>query len=563
MIQQWQESHTLLTTAVSRFCDSSTLLEQQCTSQSGNSGDLISRIDSSLDYLQSTLHQQLTLARVSLAQTRNRLARSAVSLPQEILCEIFRHVVYDPTDEDDPSAVMISMERRVEKIYRRLYSLLGVCTAWWRTGLDCKALWSVIPVNLGRRPQSTTLALQRTGSNGLVLALSLPLDTGRIFDALATHLSRFSVINISSNFLPDYTFITLLKMILRNGTSECISSISIKYCRKEEEIIHWGKHATKPFDTFLAALEPQFYQLVGSLSVLRLGALALNWGRTTFSDRLVVLQLSGISLGRQPGIDAFIAALSSAYELRDLKLISIQGVPNITTHIPVGDVSILPHLESLYIEDLCLSMFSIFMTFITPGSYHLTLNLYPSLSTSYFTVDGTPDIRATFASYAQVCAILRLIKIDKLIICMDESNPWSSATGLRALLKSVPKAQTIVMNSYHLDMDILRAFRQPPRPPSWESTRDDLFPKLEVIEFHCSTIESPLGDLKKDIKYLLASHPVRRMVLGVHYHVENEAPLDEDNETIVWLKATVPEFYLFPEQHDPPEKTIVWQLWDV
>ncbi|KAL5637359.1 hypothetical protein ACGC1H_001113 [Rhizoctonia solani] len=145
MIQQWEEANTLLTTAVSRFCDMSTLLEQQCTSRSKAPGNLISWIDSSLNYLQSTLGRQLTRARVSLAQTRNRLARPT-TIPHEILCEIFLHVVYDPTDADDPAAVMICMERRVEKIYRRLYSLLGVCTAWWRSGLAYKALWSVIPI---------------------------------------------------------------------------------------------------------------------------------------------------------------------------------------------------------------------------------------------------------------------------------------------------------------------------------------------------------------------------------------------------------------------------------
>ena len=69
MIQQWTEADTLLSTAASRFLNLSTVLEKQCATRDGNSGDLASHIDSPLDHLQSTINWQLAQARVSLAKT--------------------------------------------------------------------------------------------------------------------------------------------------------------------------------------------------------------------------------------------------------------------------------------------------------------------------------------------------------------------------------------------------------------------------------------------------------------------------------------------------------------
>ncbi|KAG8725894.1 hypothetical protein FRC11_001241, partial [Ceratobasidium sp. 423] len=87
------------------------------------------------------------------------------------------------------------------------------------------------------------------------------------------------------------------------------------------------------------------------------------------------------------------------------------------------------------------------------------------------------------------------------------------------------------MNFYKLDQGVLQALTRPPMPPSLESTRNDRFPKLETVEFHCPTFSSPHSDLKKGFRDLLASHPVKKMVLRIHFEdKETDASLDEGDE---------------------------------
>ncbi|CAE6434428.1 unnamed protein product [Rhizoctonia solani] len=224
---------------------------------------------------------------------------------------------------------------------------------------------------------------------------------------------------------------------------------------------------------------------------------------------------------------------------------------------------VLPKLEYLHIEDLSFNVLDLFMEALAPGSYHVTVNLYPAFSEGYFRSEEDLLNQSPVASEDEICAVLRTVKIDKLIICLDDHCLWSSNTGLRTLLKSVPGVKTLIMNFYTVDHNLLKALKQPPRPPSWQSTRNDLFPKFETIEFHCSTVPSSLGDLKKGFRDLLASHPVKKMSLGVYFDDKGtEASLDEGNEVIDWFKATVPEFHLYRRQTDPPEMISSWQLWD-
>ncbi|KAH7333028.1 hypothetical protein B0J17DRAFT_771503 [Rhizoctonia solani] len=101
-IPQWEEAGVLLATAVSRFFDLSTLLESRCTIRDKASSDLVALIEPPLNYFQSSLERQLTQApsRIWLTETRNRLGRSILSLPQKNVSEIFLLILYDPTDED-------------------------------------------------------------------------------------------------------------------------------------------------------------------------------------------------------------------------------------------------------------------------------------------------------------------------------------------------------------------------------------------------------------------------------------------------------------------------------
>ncbi|KAG8689967.1 hypothetical protein FRC11_014620 [Ceratobasidium sp. 423] len=568
IIQQWKEAGTLLSTAVSRFLDLSTLLETQCTTRDGSSSDLIIRIDTSLDHLQSTIDRQLTQARVSLAKTRNRLTKSVLRLPDEIISEIFVRMVYDPTDDRDPSAILIVMSRRVELIYRRLYSLLGVCASWRRVGLSTKALWSVIPFidpHVGDpRLRSAGLSLERAGNEGLHLAVYLKKHTFPAFGPLYTHLHRFGAITISQEGDATFTAVSILRMFLAYGVCQSISKLCLENIANNihlETRNHPVAESSKPLNIELAHYLPQFFQLLASLSTLRLHGLTLDWANTTFSNRLAVLQIGGISLGSQPIIDAFISALTSARELRELKLISIRAMPDEDVNVPVNGL-VLPKLEFLHIEDLYFNVLDLFMKVLAPGPYHLTVNLHPAFRVGYVRSADDFSPQLIEASEEDICALLRTVEIDKLIIHPADDCLWTD-TGLHTLLKSTPRVKTLIMNSYYLEQEVLKALAQPPRPPSSESAHGDLFPKLETIEFQCCVFLSPLGELKEGFRDLLASHPVKKMALGIYKDEEAEALLNEGSEVIEWLKTTVPQFQLYRQQTDSPDIISSRQLWDV
>ncbi|CAE6388787.1 unnamed protein product [Rhizoctonia solani] len=547
IIQQWTEASTLLATAISRFCDLSTLLETQCTFRNEGSSDMIDRLDLSLNYLQSSVDRRLTQARVSLAKTRNRLTRNVFTIPQEVLCEIFQHAIYSPNRGNEPSTNVMDMSYRVGIIYRRLYSLLSVCKAWWQVGITCRNLWSVTPIfppEIGCLPSQPDLSLQRGPSKGLNLAASLTRGSLHRLSDLGPHRSRFSTINISYNPDSGRALSELLGIFLRGNTLPSISRLSL-YDTLEEDL-----------DKHLIGFRPQFQQLLGSLSTLRLSGFTLDWRRVTFSNRLVALQLSRISLGEQSRIEIFISALATANTLRDLKLISIRGVPDEAWHtiIPSSETPILPHLECLYIGDVCINIFNLFIKAIASGSYRLTLNITPAFITRYYlSNNSTSSPKFANVDCDEFCASLHLAKINKLVIGMDK-RMWSTPTGFRALLKSLPELKTIVLNYCSIESDILKAFRQPPRPSGCKVS----FPRLEVIEFHRSAFGSPLGQLKKEFKDVLASHPVQRMILGMHFE-----EVQEDDPMIRWLKTTVPEFRLFPMEDVASELCSTWELWDV
>ncbi|KAG8684826.1 hypothetical protein FRC11_011550 [Ceratobasidium sp. 423] len=470
-IQQWEEAGTVLTTAVSRFLDLSALLETQCITRDEGSSDLVARIDSSLDHLQSTIERQLTQARLSLAKLRNRFVRSIIILPDEIISEIFLRVVYDPTDDDNPSAVMIDMTRRVELIYRRLYSLLAVCVSWKRVGLTTKALWSVVPFigpYIGRlQSQSSGLSLQRAGNKGLHLAVSLAEHVYPKFGPLVEHLDRFSAITISQADGATFSASEILEMFLEHGAYQFVSQLSLANDQETDD--HPIDQPPKALNSSLLLYKPQFLQFIESLATLRLQGVALDWGCTAFSNRLAVLQVGKISLGSQPGIDAFVSALMSACELRDLKLISISAVPNKGVYVPANGL-VLPMLESLYIEDLSFNIFNIFVKVLAPGSCNLTVNLSPAFTEGHVRSGDDLPTQFIMAEDDEIHTLLGTAKIDKLIISADDNCLWSSVTGLRSLLKYMPRVKTLIMNFYNLDQDVLKALKQPPRPPLWKST---------------------------------------------------------------------------------------------
>ncbi|CAE7061088.1 unnamed protein product [Rhizoctonia solani] len=486
------------------------------------------------------------------AQARPSQTRSITSFPEEVLQEIFIHAVYNISD----NYVMDVMINRVEAIYRRLHTLLAVCATWRRVGLTYPALWTVVPLLANQktghqRPLSTSLSLERAGNKNLHLALCALHLSPMHFTALTDNWHRFSVINIWSDYEEEEDIDYLLPLILKHSLPGAISTLSIR--RKGGLADFFGRHY------HFSRFEPSISQLISSLAVLRTNNFNIEWSRISFTHRLIDLELTNMKLYDGPAITAFFAALSSAKELKELKLVSfIIALDRDGVTRPSGAIS-LPKLEILHLEHLHFNILQFVLSAIAPGSYHLVLN--PLEETAFDYVSGSESKRV---SEDRICTYFSGIKVHKLILWGQRQFFWSTKAGLTRLLKSLPSVKTLVMNYYPTNLDTLAALKRPPTP---EVEKESNFPILTRLEMHGAYVEVPLAQLKGALNNILESHQIQCMVFGGSFVLDQRVPitepLDKDDEVFEWLNLKVPRFTKSPEPGKAPEATDMWRLWDI
>ncbi|CAE6489199.1 unnamed protein product [Rhizoctonia solani] len=557
VIRDWEEAGASLARAISHFFDQSTHLESQCTMAATTHIDLVGRIDSSLDLFQSTLDGQLTQARWALAKTRNRLIRatSILRLPEEILADIFCKFVYDPYEENQYSTSR-SMNLHVQMIYRRVHTLLGVCATWRNIAISCGALWSVVPIvdpGVGRpRILSTDLSLERANNRGLHLAIFNPHQSYSRIKTLASRLSQFDSINISSDSTIAFEIDEIIRLMMKDKGPKLLSKLSLKH----SSINSLPDEAT--FNPF-TRLDPEFLDLIKSLSALRLGGVTVDWAGISFSSRLTELWISGVTLDEIPLV-GFLSALSTATDLQHLKLINTRAMLDDDPGMITNAIS-FPKLKSLHFESLPFNFLKLLLDLIAPGPYHLTLNPCDDIHSNYPSEEWMED--------TEICALLSRRPVHKLILAVEEQGFWELSKGLHSVLRAVPQLKTLVLNYYDIRSDILKALvpRSKPGLPKSTHPADTSFPKLEVLEIHGATFHSRLSEFKPNFFKILSHHPIQKIVLGgmvpIVPGIENSAPLGEDDDTVQWLKTKVPQLYVSLDPENAPDFVAEWQLWDI
>ncbi|KDN39037.1 hypothetical protein RSAG8_09073, partial [Rhizoctonia solani AG-8 WAC10335] len=163
-IVQWEEAGASLVTALTNYTGLCLNLGTNSLREGTDSEDLVSRIDSTLTGVHTAMSHRLSESKSALARTRNKLASPLFHFPEEVVSEIFMNVVFDHSNP--ASSRPRSLERDTRMIYRRLYSLLGVCSVWRELVLARGAMWSVIPIIESRsdkKHEAIKRILQRTG----------------------------------------------------------------------------------------------------------------------------------------------------------------------------------------------------------------------------------------------------------------------------------------------------------------------------------------------------------------------------------------------------------------
>ncbi|CAE6512708.1 unnamed protein product [Rhizoctonia solani] len=562
-IDHWQEAGAALSDALNNYMNLCNSLKATLSQEGFHPCDLACRVEPILGALCPKLDQQLDLLRVTIPKTRNEIVPSLHRLPEEVLSEIFMNVVFCDVWDD---SVPLSMENSLTAIQQNRYCLLQVCSMWRNVLLARDVFWSMVgtyhlltdDLSHGASLRKyMNLPVRGTKRANLRLFLAVPLPTDFGLNTLKEHASRFRTINISAgaDFVPS-SIKHIVDALLKN-TFPLLSELSIShdiegasYPRSlgKKHIIH---HSSSDWTRFLQTVKP--------LSALRITGLALSWRHMVFSNRLVELRLERITLGRDSELPEFLNALSSAPELRDLKLISVMTFYE--ELVPLGTIQerqyiTLPKLESLLLEDLFFNTLDLLSQWLIAGTCRLTLHLTKHSSTNVL----PGYVYSQPLSVDRLSSILNSIVVDTLVI----SNYSSLILDhLHDLLRSMPTLKVLKLGWVRFSPEKWNVLKAPSLQTAWSDSKpsEEPFPKLK--ELHLPSLWVQDTAMLEGLKDLVASHPLQKLVLEKRMYGRSGAwQMEETDAICVWLRSHVPDFRLVSHYAYAPEfHSHVWQLW--
>ncbi|KAH7339437.1 hypothetical protein B0J17DRAFT_627540 [Rhizoctonia solani] len=564
-IERWKQVGAELSDTHRKYLDLCRSLKAASLQQGSHPLDLASHIDSTLGSLHTEIDQHLALSRTALARTRNELVSPLHRLPEELQSQIFLNVVissdiWHDLEHDKPRW----MEDSLKAMQRCLYNLLHVCSMWRNVILARDVFQPTVGTYGFWRPTShhpsyTDICVSEIQGGNLNLAVALPLPSDFEWDALRRHVRLFRSINILDGIhSPSFALSQELINVFLESMPSQLAELSIyQYTTKEysqrfmpSEKQHIVRHNSYYWTPFL--------EIVKSLSVLRISGEAFSLMHMAFSSRLVELRLQNISIGYDSEFSEFLNVLSSAPELRDLKLISL-----ITLHdkpVPWGAIQqqqhiMLPNLQSILLEELYFNTLELLLRWLTPGSCRLTLYL-----TGHSTEVLLGNSEEETVGIEKLCSLLRPITVDTLALSGDDPPVYT----VRSLLESMPTLKSLKIQLWVLDSEGRDALKRPePQTTSFESNTG-VFPKLEQLHV-VRLVVGHEGEkmLEEGLKDIVVSHSIQKMVLGDVYHDYLNAKGLQGNEPIcVWLRTNVPEFHLNRAFiHAPEFYSHIWQLW--
>ncbi|CAE6418270.1 unnamed protein product, partial [Rhizoctonia solani] len=562
-LQEWEDAGTTFANALDKYLCSCLALRSKPLSDVTFLKLLATRIDSALDSFNATLDHQISQAKATLALTRNKILSPTYHLPEEVLTEIFSHVVYIRPDPDQP----VPMADSLVQIYRSLYNLIGVCSAWKNAALARGSFWSTIPIVSSnpshprlRCPQAMQLSLDRAGSADLHLAAMLPHwpRNHPALDAITKHASQFRTLNISSSC---YCVVSdILSIFGGLGSSSRISELHVQ--RKREK----SSRETLPskFDYIIEATSSDragFDQLLARLSVFRLCGAPIHWDQVAFSNQLVELELQEFTMGFDLEIDKMLTALSSATELRHLKFISIITFPAHDESDTSDSKIAFPKLQTLLVRDLYVNTLDRLLSSVASCAHQVTLQLTEKAFRHVH--PGAPE--SPECDTNDLFQLLSRLPVTTLLIDGEKDNNWMSAEDFRELITSLPDLETLGINFWVFDDNLCEALSRPSNNDS------SPFPHIKNIHF----ISAKVWDFEP-FTAMVASHSgiLERMELRVNVRVHagtgsdgdsisDWGSVDEDDYFPSCLQDIVPDLQLELTEYDGDSKEFrspEWQL---
>ncbi|CAE6370799.1 unnamed protein product [Rhizoctonia solani] len=554
-LKQWEEAGASVLDTLKGYTDLCLNLSPKSFGDTEKPGDIGKKFDTSLEVISK---QMLNLT-FTLVRTRNRLASSLCRLPEEILSAIFMNAVFESSHSGGSHST--SIEQDICLIYRRLYVLLGVCSTWRDVIMAEGVFWSLIPmvVNWSSQKQAPLeLILQRAKGNRLHLVATdnSPDASENIIKFLTKYGSRLHTINLSSS--KHHLIKEAIERLMDQDAAGSLVSLAIRSTEISNDsgwqssggdyVIHRGYR-----------YQESFINLIGALKVLRIQGVRFHWDTMVFSSRLVNLHIENITLGYDDEIYPFLRALSSASELRDLKIINVYTsyLPHSVLNSEVSPPVVFPTLQSLHVQVIFFNTLKSLLPMIATGSHRLSLFLESECLYNNWrdSDDGFgPDEPEIFVDIISLCQVLEQASVDTLVLERTMGEDWLKGSGIHKLLQATPALKTLKMHSWNFNKDTWSNLT-----PDWTSGS---FPMIEVLELTNATIVADEG-----FREMVASHPLRRVVLGAstaatpRYSAPRK-PLQEDSDVVTWMRENVPDFCLVDSRYVPSEmKGDIWGLW--
>ncbi|CAE7050245.1 unnamed protein product [Rhizoctonia solani] len=550
-IREWEDAGASLAATLENYLNLCYILPTRSLQEGTHPKDLATRIDHALETFQFTIDQNIALARSTLSRSRNQIMSPIGCFPEEVLIEIFSRVIYTPPDPSEPTP----MEESLVKMYRSLHSLLGVCTTWRNIALHHKPFWSTVPV-IDLSPsalaptftQATELSLERSGNLDLHLAVIRSEQChGRSISAVFDHASRFRTVNLTAK--TQYAVRLILEPFLKLEVRE-LSDLSIRLQQRAEL-----SNAIPPDYDYISspAYDPSYHNhlniMLNELSVLRLYGTLVHFDNLAFSDKLVKLHIQGVTLGWDVEIAKLMQALSSATQLRDLRIIS---VTTFLDHAAIPNIS-LPNLQYLLVQDLYNNTMRQILESISTRSHDLTVHLtYKCLMMQDV---GQPAPEGVDTD--DLHDILSQVSVHALLI--DGEDEWLDWVELETMMQRMSDLKSLRLHYWDFDEESSGALKRSRSDPNQPSIS---LPALENIHISWARIWGEEG-----FKNMVASYSdsLRRMVLGAASSNSPRGKLNSlkgDEDLVSWLKANVPEFELTDNTYNPPEfQPLEWELW--
>ncbi|CAE6424139.1 unnamed protein product [Rhizoctonia solani] len=238
-VRQWEEAGVLLFNSLENYEKLCASLGKESLAGGAPPTYVAARIDTALGSFHTTLGRRLAQSHSALAQTRNQLLVPMHSFPEEVLSEIFMHVVFAPLDQfSREGEAPYSMKACLSELYRALHTLLCVCTMWRNIALNRGTLWSIVTLRTVRWDHESILGRLLQQNMGVELYLLVHGGARTDSPILRNHAARFRSVTIV-DAQPD-----LIQDILAAFTGWCqpeslrLSQLSLYNIDRSGRLIH-------------------------------------------------------------------------------------------------------------------------------------------------------------------------------------------------------------------------------------------------------------------------------------------------------------------------------------